>query len=372
MAQPGSPSSAELVPIGLRRASAYAWRLLLLLGVAVLVVWVLVRLQSVVLPVVTALLLAALLDPLARRLRATPLPNWAVALTVLLALLAVLAIAGLIIVPQVIGQIRTVNFNVAAGVETIQRFVLDTFPISQAQLERGISSAFDRIQSGITGLAGQVVGFAGVAAELVIGLFVTLFLLFFFVKDGPRAYAWMRAVAPESRRRNVEELLPQIWDTLRAYLNGVVIVGFVDALFIGLALLLVGVPLVLPLAVLTFFGAFFPLVGAVVAGTIATLVALVTGGVGDALIIAGATIAVQQIEGHLLQPLIMGRQVELHPAVTLLSVAAGAAVAGIVGAFLAVPVVAIARRTLRYASPRIAAAGDAARADKKLRTKGPQ
>ncbi|HLL86152.1 MAG TPA: AI-2E family transporter, partial [Thermoleophilaceae bacterium] len=172
MAQPGSPSSAELVPIGLRRASAYAWRLLLLLGVAVLVVWVLVRLQSVVLPVVTALLLAALLDPLARRLRATPLPNWAVALTVLLALLAVLAIAGLIIVPQVIGQIRTVNFNVAAGVETIQRFVLDTFPISQAQLERGISSAFDRIQSGITGLAGQVVGFAGVAAELVIGLFV--------------------------------------------------------------------------------------------------------------------------------------------------------------------------------------------------------
>jgi putative heme transporter len=365
-------SSPELVPLGLRRAAAYSWRLLLVLAVAVLVVFVLVRVQQVVLPIVAALLLAALLDPLARRLRRLGLPDWLVALTALLALLTVLAIAGLIIVPQVIGQIRTVNINVVEGVDKIQRFVLDTFPISQAQLERGISGAFDRIQSGITGLAGEVVGVAGLAAEVVVGLFVTLFLFFFFVKDGPRAYAWMRAVAPESRRRNVEELLPQIWATLRGYLNGVVIVGFVDGLFIGLALLIVGVPLVLPLAVLTFFGAFFPLVGAIVAGTIATLVALVTGGVGDALIIAGVTIAVQQIEGHLLQPLIMGRQVELHPAVTLLSVAAGAAVAGIVGAFLAVPVVAIARRVVRYASPRVAAAGDAVRSDSKLRAKGAQ
>jgi putative heme transporter len=127
---------------------------------------------------------------------------------------------------------------------------------------------------------------------------------------------------------------------------------------------IVGVPLVVPLAVLTFFGAFFPLVGAIVAGTIATLVALVSGGLGDALVIAAAALAVQQIEGHLLQPLIMGRQVELHPAVTLLSVASGAALAGIVGAFLAVPVAAIARRTLRFASPRLAAAGDSVRAER--------
>jgi len=372
MTQPGSPPSDELVPFGLRRAAAYTWRVLLLLVAAGLVIYVLTLLRQVVLPVIAALLLAALVDPLARRLRATRLPNWAAALLVLLALILVLAAAGLIIVPQVVGQIKTVNINVAEGVEKVQRFVLDTFPISQAQLQKGISGAFDRIQSGITGVAGQVVGVAGLAAEVVVSVFVTLFLFFFFVKDGPRVYAWLRAVAPESRRRNVEELLPQVWDTLRGYLNGVVIVGFVDAVFIGLALLFVGVPLVLPLAVLTFFGAFFPLVGAIVAGTIATLVALVSGGLGDALIIAGATVAVQQIEGHLLQPLIMGRQVELHPAMTLLSVAAGAALAGIVGAFLAVPIAALTRRVVRYASPRMAAAGDAVRSEKELRARGPQ
>jgi putative heme transporter len=363
MSQPPSPSSAAaLVPVGLRRASEYAWRVLLLIGATLLVLYVMSLLRTVVLPVVAALLLAALVDPLARRLRATRLPNWVAALACLLALIVVLALAGLLIIPEVVGQIRTVNVNVGQGIRQIQNFVLDAFPVSQAQFQRGLSDAFKAVQSGITGVAGQVVGVAGVAAEVVIGAFVTLFLLFFFVKDGPRVYAWLRTVAPEGQRRHVEELLPQIWDTLRAYLNGVVIVGFIDAFFIGLALVIVGVPLVVPLAVLTFFGAFFPLVGAIVAGTIATLVALVSGGLGDALVIAAAALAVQQIEGHLLQPLIMGRQVELHPAVTLLSVASGAAIAGIVGAFLAVPVAAIARRTLRYASPRLAAAGDSVRA----------
>ncbi|MDQ3357214.1 MAG: AI-2E family transporter, partial [Actinomycetota bacterium] len=143
-------------------------------------------------------------------------------------------------------------------------------------------------------------------------------------------------------------------------LSGVVIVGLIDAVFIAIALLVVGVPLVLPLAVLTFFGAFFPLVGAIVAGAVAALVALVTGGVTDALIIVGATVVVQQVEGNVLQPLIMGRQVELHPAVTLLAVTGGGAVAGIVGAFLAVPVAAVTRRVLRYSSPHLATAGERA------------
>jgi predicted PurR-regulated permease PerM len=130
--------------------------------------------------------------------------------------------------------------------------------------------------------------------------------------------------------------------------------------FIALALILIGVPLVLPLAVLTFFGAFFPLVGAITAGTVAALVALVTGGFTDALLVAASALVVQQIEGNVLQPLIMGRQVELHPAVTLLAVTGGGAVAGIVGAFLAVPIAAVTRRVVRYASPHLAGAGERA------------
>jgi predicted PurR-regulated permease PerM len=354
---PPTPA-ADLVPGGLRRASAYAWRVLLLVGVAVLVLWLIARLRVVVLPVIAALLLAALVEPVARRLRRTPLPDWIVAVVTLLGLLALLVGINLLVVPEVVGQFRAVNLNVAQGLREIERFVLSVFPVSENQFERALAQAFRAVQSGIAGLAGQVLGAAGLAVELAIAALVTLFLLFFFVKDGPRFYRWLRAAVPESRRRNVEELVPQIWETLQSYLVGVVIIGIFDAGFIGLALLVIGVPLVLPLAVLTFFAAFFPLVGAAVAGAVAALVALVSGGLDDALLVVVAALVVQQIEGNLLQPVVMGRQVELHPAVTLLSVTAGGALAGIAGAFLAVPVAAVTRRVLHYASPRLASAGE--------------
>lgn len=357
---PPSPA-ADLVPGGLRRASAYAWRVLLLVGVAALVLWLIARLRVVVLPVIAALLLAALVEPVAGRLRSTRLPDWIVAVVTLLGLIALLVGVNLLIVPEVVGQLRAVNFNVVQGLREVERFVLDVLPVSENQLERSLGEAFGAVQSGVAGVAGQVLGAAGVALELLIGALVTLFLLFFFLKDGPRFYRWLRAVVPESRRRNVEELVPQIWETLQAYLVGVVIIGFFDAIFIGLALILIGVPLVLPLAVLTFFAAFFPLVGAIVAGAVAALVALVSGGLGDAVLVVVAALVVQQVEGNLLQPVVMGRQVELHPAVTLLSVTAGGTIAGIAGAFLAVPVAAVTRRVLRYASPRLASAGERAR-----------
>jgi len=357
---PPSPA-ADLVPGGLRRASAYGWRVLLLVGVAALVLWVIARLRVVILPVIVALLLAALVEPVARRLRSTRLPDWIVAVVTLLGLIALLVGVNLLIVPEVVGQIRAVNLNVAQGLREIERFVLEFLPVSENQLERRLGEAFGAIQSGIAGLAGQVLGAAGVALELLIGALVTLFLLFFFLKDGPRFYRWLRAVVPESSRRHVEELVPQIWETLQAYLVGVVIIGFFDAVFIALALILIGVPLVLPLAVLTFFAAFFPLVGAIVAGSVAALVALVSGGLGDAVLVVVAALVVQQIEGNLLQPVVMGRQVELHPAVTLLSVTAGGTIAGIAGAFLAVPVAAVTGGVLRYASPRLASAGERAR-----------
>ncbi len=355
-----STSAAELVPLGLRRASAFAWRVLLLIAAAVLLVWVLIQTQAVVLPVIAALLLTAFVEPATRRLRARRLPDWAVGLIALLAVAALFAGVGLLIVPEVVGQISQVNVNLSQGIRRIQDFVLQTFPVSQSQVEQGISEAFSTLQSSIGNVATQVLGAAGAVVGLLLQIFVTLFLFFFFVKDGPRFYRWLRAAAPSSRRRNVEELLPQIWSTLQAYLSGVVIVWLIDAVFIAIALIVVGVPLVLPLAVLTFFGAFFPLVGAIVAGAVAALVALVTGGFTDALIIVGATVVVQQVEGNVLQPLIMGRQVELHPAVTLLAVTGGGAVAGIVGAFLAVPVAAVTRRVLRYASPHLATAGERA------------
>jgi putative heme transporter len=351
--------------VGLRRAAGYAWRILLLIAAAALVLWVLARVRVVVLPIVAALLIAALFDPLAARLRPTRLPDALVATLVLLAVLAVFAVAGLLIVPEVIGQLSEVNINVNRGLEKIQAFVLDKLPVSRSQIQEALNQGFSTIQSRIGDIAGSVFGVAGVAVELVLQAFVTLFLLFFFVKDGPRFYRWLKRAVPESRLRDVEELLPRIWASLRAYLLGVVTIGFIDAFFLGLALIILGVPLVVPLIVLTFFGAFFPIVGAVVVGAIATLIALVSKGLGTALILVAVTIAVQQIEGNVLQPLIMGRQVDLHPAITLLAVAAGGTVGGIAGAILAVPVAAVVRMVARYASPRLAAAGDQGRKERR-------
>lgn len=361
LAQPPTPraSAAQLIPVPLRRASAYAWRVLLVGGAAALVLWVLVQVQVVVLPVIAAVLLTAFVYPATRRMRSR-MPDWAVAIVAVLAMLALFAGAGLLIVPEVVGQVSEINVSVTQGIQKIQRFVLESFPVSQSQVERGLSQAFNTLQSRIGSIASGVLGAAGALVGLIVQIFITLFLFFFFVKDGPRFFRWLQEAAPSNRRRNVEELLPQIWSTLQAYLTGVVIVGVIDAVFIGLALIVIGVPLVLPLAVLTFFGAFFPLVGAIVAGATAALVALVTGGLTDALLVIGAALIVQQIEGNLLQPLIMGHQVELHPTVTLIAVTAGGAVAGIVGAFLAVPTAAVTRRVIRYASPHIATARERA------------
>jgi predicted PurR-regulated permease PerM len=353
---PHTPGATDLVPLGLRRASAFTWRALLVVGGAVLVVYALILTQAVVLPIIAAVLLTAFVYPVTRRLRRR-LPDWAVAVIALLGAAAVFVGAGFLVVPEVVGQVSQVNLNLTQGIQRIEKFILDTFPISQRQVEEGISQAFRTLQSSIGNVASQVLGAAGAAAGLLVQAFVTLFLFFFFVKDGPRFYRWLRMAAPPSLRRGVDELLPQVWATLQRYLTGVVIVGLIDAVFISLALIIIGVPLVLPLAVLTFFGAFFPLVGAIVAGGVAALVALVSGGFTDALLVVASAIVVQQIEGNLLQPLVMGRQVELHPAVTLLAVTGSGAVAGIVGAFLAVPVAAVTRRVLLYASPHLAAAG---------------
>ena len=371
---PATPSTASVVPLGLRRASAYCWRLLLVVATAVAAVWVLVQLATIVIPVIAALLLTALVYPATRRLRSAGLPDWLVAVLALLATALLFAGVALLIIPEVVAQVSQVNLNLTQGIRRIQVFVLQNFPVSESQVQQGLTQGFEAIQSRIGDLAGRVLGAAGAVVGLVLQIFVTLFLFFFFVKDGPRFYRWLREAAPPSRKRNVEEFLPQLWSTLQSYLSGVVIVGLIDAVFIALALILIGVPLVLPLAVLTFFGAFFPLVGAITAGTVAALVALVTGGFTDAVLVGASALVVQQIEGNLLQPLIMGRQVELHPAVTLLAVTGGGAVAGIVGAFLAVPIAAVTRRVVRYASPRLAGAGERASEPsvaKKLAESGP-
>ncbi|HEX7277163.1 MAG TPA: AI-2E family transporter, partial [Acidimicrobiales bacterium] len=174
------------------------------------------------------------------------------------------------------------------------------------------------------------------------GIVLMLFTLFFVMKDGARMADWIRERIPSSSRDDVVAIVRHARYVMRQYLIATAATGFIDAVLIGLALWVLGVPLVLPLAVLTFLGGFIPLVGATVAGLVAAVVALVTNGLGTALLVVLATVAVQQIEGNLLQPLILERAVRLHALVTVWAVSAGLVVGGLLGAFISVPLVAIA------------------------------
>jgi predicted PurR-regulated permease PerM len=334
---------------GLARAAAVSWRVLVIVAASALLLYLLVQLRLVVLPVILAVFLSTLLVPPAKLLRRRGLPSSAATATVLSG--AVLLLAGLVLllVTQVTPQLSTLGQQVSTGIEDVQRWLADG-PLQVSEDE--LNSAFDQLRASFSGdgrglLQGVLTG-ATVAGEIVAGLVLTLVLTFFFVKDGDRFSAFLLEVVGDRRRADAQAIGRQAWETVSAYLRGVAIVGLVDAVLIGIGLMIVRVPLVVPLAVLTFFGAFFPLVGAFVAGALAALVALVAKGPLAALIVIGITVGVQQLEGHVLAPVVLGRAVNLHPVAILLSLTAGAVLAGIVGAFLAVPVMAVAWTVMVY------------------------
>ncbi len=220
--------------------------------------------------------------------------------------------------------------------------------LSGRQLQQLEDQLAEGLRLGQEGAVSRLLGGARTAGEVAAGLVLMLFSLFFFLKDGAFIARWARGRMPARFREDLTVMAGAARDVMRSHMVATGLTGVVNGILIGLALAVIGVPLVVPLAVLTFAGAFFPLVGAFVAGIAAALVALVTGGPADAALVVGATILVQQVEGNLLQPLILGRAVRLHPLVTAWSVAGGPVVAGIVGGFLAVPVVAFATRVVHF------------------------
>jgi predicted PurR-regulated permease PerM len=334
---------------GLARAAAVSWRVLVIVAAGALVLYLLVQLRLVVLPVILALFLSTLLVPPANLLRRRGLPPSAATAAVVVGAVLLLAGVVLLLVTQVTPQLSTLGQQVTRGIEDVQRW-LATGPLHVSEEE--LSGTFDRLRASFggdgRGVARGLLTGATVAGEIAAGLILTLVLTFFFVKDGDRFSGFLLDVVGEQRREDARAIGRQAWETVSAYLRGVATVGLVDAVLIGIGLVIVGVPLVIPLAVLTFFGAFFPLVGAFLAGALAALVALVAKGPLAALIVIGITIGVQQLEGHVLAPVVLGRAVNLHPVAILLALTAGAVLAGIVGAFLAVPVMAVAWTVLVY------------------------
>ncbi len=330
--------SAWRVPAWLERATSWAWRLLVLAAGIVAIIWLLGRLRLVLIPVLVGLLLAALAAPVASWLANRGVPRLVSAwITLLLAAGVVAGITWLGVVA--IGE-QLANGERWEEVQTEVRTWLRNGPLGLSPSE--IDSLERRVRDTVVGGVSSVdVQRVRVVAEIVGATFLSGVLFFFFVKDGPMLWSRTLDRFRPRRRDDIDIAGRAAFQSLTGYVRGVAITGVIDAVAIGIALWIIGVPLVLPLAVLTFFGAFFPIVGATVAGALATLVALVLNGPGDALIVALVTLAVQQLEGDLIMPLVMRRQVNLHPVSILVALATGGAIAGITGAFVAVPVAAM-------------------------------
>ncbi|HEX2046868.1 MAG TPA: AI-2E family transporter [Acidimicrobiales bacterium] len=350
MASPSDPLPARTdggvkVPVLLAGAAAWSWRLLVVGAAGTMLVYVLIQLYVVVVPVILALFLAAVLEPLVARLRGHGWPPALATAAVFLATLAVIALVIGWIGAEVADELDDVGDRVSQGVSDVREWLQDEpLNLSPERLDELEDNLRENLGSGGGGVARR----ARDATEALGGFVLLLFTLFFVMKDGHRMADWFKERIAPAQRHDAVAVAGRARRIMRLYLVATALTGLIDGILIAIALMILGVPLVLPLAVLTFLGGFFPLVGATVAGLVAALVALVDKGFTTALLVVGATILVQQIEGNLLQPLILERAVRLHPLVTVVAVGAGLLVGGLLGAFLSVPLVAIGAQTANY------------------------
>ncbi len=338
--------------------STWSLRLALTVVGAYLVYELLAKLYVVVLPVVLALLLASVLWTPTAWLRRHRVPPAVAALVVVLGSLAALVglFAGL--APQVVDQVGDIAGRAAGGLEKIQQYVTGPpLNLDSAQVDGAVNQATQRLRGSASAIATGVLSGVGAIGSYLVTFFLALVLTFFFLKDGPKFLPWLNLLVGERAGRHLDVVLLRSWAVLGSFIKGQALVGLVDAVFIGIGLLVLGVPLALPLAVLTLFGGFIPIVGAFVVGGLSVLVALVSNGTTTALIVVALIFAVQQIEGNVLQPVLQGKSLALHPAVVLLAVTAGGSLFGIAGAFFAVPVAAVAAVVVRYLGEVAAADG---------------
>ncbi|MFI8433482.1 AI-2E family transporter [Streptomyces sp. NPDC079020] len=343
------PDPVAAIPWGMRVAAEAGWRLLVLAGT----LWVLMRIisavQLVVLAFVAALLVTAMLQPTVVRLRRLGLPRGlATAVTAVLGFV-IMGLVGWFVVWQVMDNLDTLSDKVRDGIDELKRWLLDSpFHVTESQINDIAKNLSDTIGTNTEEITSAGLQGVTVMVEFLTGMLLAMFSTLFLLYDGKRIWHWVLKLVPAQARPGVAGAGPRAWRTLTAYVRGTVLVALIDAIFIGLGIYFLNVPMAVPLAVFIFLFAFIPLVGAVVSGALAVVVALVTEGVFTALMVLVVVLAVQQIEGHILQPFILGRAVRVHPLAVVLSVAAGGMIAGIGGAVVAVPLVAVTNTVVGY------------------------
>ncbi|MFD5725502.1 MULTISPECIES: AI-2E family transporter [unclassified Streptomyces] len=343
------PDPVAAIPWGMRVAAEAGWRLLVLAGT----LWVLMRVisavQLVVLAFVAALLVTALLQPTVARLRRHGLPRGLATAVTAISGFVIMGLVGWFVVWQVMDNIDTLSDKVTKGIDDLKNWLLDSpFHVTDKQINDIAKNLSDTVGTNTEAITTAGLQGVTVVVEFMTGALLAMFSTLFLLYDGARIWQWVLKLVPAQARPGVAGAGPRAWRTLTAYVRGTVIVALIDAIFIGLGIYFLNVPMAVPLAVFIFLFAFIPLVGAVVSGALAVVVALVTEGVFTALMVLAVVLAVQQIEGHVLQPFILGRAVRVHPLAVVLSVAAGGMIAGIGGAVVAVPLVAVTNTVVGY------------------------
>ncbi|WP_314171865.1 AI-2E family transporter [Streptomyces winkii] len=345
----GRPAPATAVPWGVRVAAEAGWRLLVLAGV----VWVLIQVISsvslLVLSFSAGLLVTALLQPTVARLRRHRVGRGLATAITFITGFVVMGLVGWFVVWQVTENLPTLTDRVQDAIEEGKRWAIQgPFHVSEDQVNdvaKNLSQWLGDNSQEVTsaGLEGVTV-----LLEFLSGAVLTMFITLFLLYDGRGIWNWFLKLVPAGAREGVAGAGPRAWGTLTGYVRGTVIVAMIDAIFIGVGIYILEVPLAVPLAVLIFIFAFVPIVGAVVSGALAVMVALVTNGPLTGLLVLAVVLLVQQIESHILQPFILGRLVRVHPLAVVLAVTGGSLIAGIPGAVVAVPLVAVINTVSGY------------------------
>ncbi|WP_250546142.1 AI-2E family transporter [Paenarthrobacter sp. DKR-5] len=336
--KPGAPASLWSDSLG--RAATRAGQALLIAGLVWVIVWAVTRVPLVIIPVVIALILASAIAPLVRWLTAH---GWPRALAVLASFVAILVVFGGVVtgvVSLIRHQWKELASRALAGVDQLHGF-LNNGPIPVSDQE--ISAARGSVQKFFSSGSFGTDALTGVrtAGEIIAGMVLMAVILFFFLKDGEQIRGFLFGFLPARHETKAHRAADLSTRVLGGYVRGTAIIAAIDGLIIAVTLLLLGVPLAVPLAVFVFIGGFIPIIGATAAGTLSVLVALVSNGPGAALIVLIVLIGANQLEHHVLQPLLMGKVLHIHGLVILLSLAAGTMLAGVIGALLAVPLAAV-------------------------------
>jgi putative heme transporter len=337
---PGKTNTVE-VPYGVRLATDWAWRLILLAAFVYLLLRLLGIFEVIVVPFLIAMLLVALTRPVTNLLIRW-VPRWVAALLTVALVVAIVVGLVTLVTTQIASGFPDLEKQATSGLTEVQQW-LATGPlhITTDQLAGYVGRLRASLSTHTGTLVSSAFSAAGTVSDVLAAIFIALFSTYFMLAQGDVIWRWILGTLPDAAQEPMDLAGRRGWVTLTSYIRATILVAATDALGIGIGAAILGVPLAVPLGVLVFLGAFIPVVGALVSGIVAVLVALVSDGPVTALIMLGVVVAVQQLEAHVLQPFLMGRAVRVHPLAVILGIAAGALSAGIVGALFAVPVIAV-------------------------------